>query len=67
VAWPLRVRDEVFGVVVLHGREELESRQDDLVAMLDDIGGRLGQFVERERTPTPTRPKPPCTATASRS
>jgi diguanylate cyclase (GGDEF)-like protein/PAS domain S-box-containing protein len=49
VAWPLWTRNEVGGVLVLYSRERKEPRRD-LVEILDDIGDRLAQFVERERT-----------------
>lgn len=48
LAFPIEAKDELTGVMVLYTRE---TRQPDreLLEMAGDIGGRIGQFIERKR------------------
>lgn len=45
---PIRWRDEFLGVLELFSRE-LRAPDEDLVQMMQAIGGQVGQFVERKR------------------
>jgi diguanylate cyclase (GGDEF)-like protein/PAS domain S-box-containing protein len=49
LAWPLRIDREVVGVLGLYSRESRALRQE-IIDIVSDIGSRIGQFMERERT-----------------
>ena len=48
-AFPIRAGDQVYGVIEFFSREIREPDRD-LLNMVDDIGTKIGQFVQREQT-----------------
>jgi PAS domain S-box-containing protein len=48
VAFPIRLRDEVLGVIELFSREQLPP-DADLSLLMVNIGSQIGQFIERRR------------------
>jgi diguanylate cyclase (GGDEF)-like protein/PAS domain S-box-containing protein len=48
-AWPLRVGGQAVGALALYGREPRPPKVE-MVAVMDDVASRIGQFIERERS-----------------
>ena len=48
VAFPIRLRDRVHGVIELFSHD-LREREDDLVRLMMSLGSQIGQFIERRR------------------
>jgi signal transduction histidine kinase len=48
-AFPIRTGDQVYGVIEFFSREIREPDRD-LLNMVDDIGIKIGQFLQREQT-----------------
>jgi two-component system, cell cycle sensor histidine kinase and response regulator CckA len=48
IGFPIKVRDEVVGVMECFSRE-IDEPDSEFLAMVGDIGAQLGQFMERKR------------------
>jgi signal transduction histidine kinase/integral membrane sensor domain MASE1 len=46
--FPIKLEDEIFGMIECFSRETREP-DDHFLGMVTDIGGQLGQFIERKR------------------
>ena len=47
-AFPIRIGDTVYGVIEFYSRE-IREPDEELLAMVADVGIRIGQFIERKR------------------
>lgn len=47
-AFPIQIGDTVYGVIEFYSRE-IREPDDDLLAMVTDVGTKIGQFIERKR------------------
>jgi two-component system, cell cycle sensor histidine kinase and response regulator CckA len=48
IGFPIKVNDEVVGVMECYSRE-IDEPDNDFLEMVGDIGAQLGQFMERKR------------------
>lgn len=47
-AFPIRIGETVYGVIEFYSRE-IREPDEELLAMVADVGIRIGQFIERKR------------------